>query len=137
MPVFSWMPEDVLALDPVLVVLLFKLLLELSEDEPEDLLPEFELLLTACPVTKPCKISARFLALAYFRRKTFKPPRRSAAGTSKVSIIWRTRFRVAGSPLIIIRLVRLSAITRTREPRTSLAPPVAVMDSISPIISSA
>ena len=45
------MPEEVLLLEPVLVLLLFKLLLELSEDEFEDVLLEFELLFTACPLT--------------------------------------------------------------------------------------
>ena len=68
-------------------------------DEPEfwlfetKLLTEFDLLPlllfddeeeTDCPVTKPCKISAKFLALAYFKRNTFKPPKRSADGTSSI-----------------------------------------------------
>ena len=112
---------------------LFKLLLvfELLFEEL------FELELTAWPVTKPCKISDRFLALAYFNLKTFKPPKRSAEGTSSISIILRKRLRVLGSPLIKIRLVRASATIRTREPAKSFAAPVALIASNCLIISSA
>ena len=101
-----------------------------------ELFDEF-VLETACPVTKPCKISDKFFALAYFKRKTFNPPNRSAAGTSKVSIILRIRLRVAVSPLMIIRLVRLSAMIRIRDPFGSFDAPVELIDSNSPIISSA
>ena len=99
--------------------------------------PLFELELTACPVTKPCRISDKFLALAYFNLKTFKPPKRSAEGTSSISIILRIRLRVPVSPLIKIRLVRASAIIRTRAPAKSFDAPVALIASSCLIISSA
>ena len=118
---------------PVLLLVLLKLLVLLLLL----LLFALALLLTACPETRPCNISAKFCALAYFKRKTFKPPKRSAAGTSIISIIWRMRLRVAVSPLIIIRLVRLSATMRTREPLTSFAAPVELIDSSKPMTSSA
>ena len=124
-------PDDECSEFELLIILLFALF-EL-DDEPLEL--EFDDDDTACPVTKPCNISAKFFALAYFKRKTFNPPRRSADGVSKVSIIWRMRFRVCVSPLIIIRLVRLSAIIRTRAPFKSFADPVEVIDSNKPIIS--
>ena len=97
-------------------------------DELEELLLLFDEE-TACPVTRPCKISDKFFALAYFKRKTFKPPKRSAEGTSSISIMWRMRLRVSGSPLTKIRLVRLSAIIRIRAPLKSLDAPVALIAS--------
>lgn len=43
---------------------------ELSEDEFEDVLLEFELLFTACPLTKPCKIRKIF-GTGIFQTKNF------------------------------------------------------------------
>ena len=135
---FKLILEPVLLFEPLfdvelLFIKLFMVELVFEEDDPLDESVDE----TACPVTKPCKISAKFFALAYFKRKTFKPPKRSADGTSNISIIWRIRLRDAVSPLITIRLVRLSAIIRTRAPFKSLAAPVELIESNKPIISSA
>ncbi|KAF1019118.1 MAG: hypothetical protein GAK29_04006 [Acinetobacter bereziniae] len=126
------LPE--LEFEEELLLLLFKLLVLLELLLVEELL-EFEL--TACPVTKPCKISERFFALAYLSLNTFRPPKRSADGTSSISIILRIRLRVPVSPLIKIRLVRTSAIIRTRAPAKSLDAPVALIASNCLMISSA
>ena len=137
-PEFRLIPEEapmdeLLELEFELFSRLLMALLELDDELDE---PELELD-TACPLTRPCKISAKFFALAYFSRKTFNPPKRSAGGTSSISMVCRMRFRDCISPLIMMRLVRLSAMMRTREPFKSFEAPVEVMASNRPIISSA
>ncbi len=80
-------------------------------------------------LTKLRITSAICLALACCRRITRTPAKRSAAGVSSWATTSRKRLRAWASPLIKRRLLRESAIKRTREPRTSLLALVEVKPS--------
>ena len=122
--------DELLLVEPVEVLLPEKLLLALK-------LPVGELLTNEVLFIKPCSISAKFLALACCRRNTRSPPSLSAGTTSNSLTSFLIFSRLRASPLTSSRLLRLSAMTRTREPRTSLLGETELIASTKVMISSA
>ena len=125
--------NELVAVLPVLLLpLLSPLKLAVLVSEPVGALLTKELLFIS-----PCSISARFLALAWLKRNTRKPPSWAAGITSSCLTNSRIRSRLRASPFTNKRLLRPSAIRRKREPRTSRCGVLALIASIRVIISSA